>query len=289
MKKILIYSVLVASLSAVLIFRNDLLGIYEKFSVKLPELEQEINAVAKEAQKKILTPQPLIFGGAAKNSSLTKQGVIEWTNSQRANYGLPPLKENFNLDSSAAFKTGDMFANQYFAHDSPSGEGVGDLAKSAGYSFLTIGENLAMGNFESDESLVQAWMDSPGHRENILNTSYKEIGVSVKKGVYQGKTIWMAVQHFGRPLSDCNGPDKLLRQKIDSNKEQISTLQSSLEILKTELRNIKPSDRDLYTEKAAQYNNLVDQYNSLVYETRSLVDEYNKQVNSFNDCAAGTQ
>jgi uncharacterized protein YkwD len=287
MKKILTYLILVAALSAVLIFRNDLLGVYEKFSVKLPKLEQIISDVAKEAGKKILTPEPLIFEGLAGNSSLTKQGVIEWTNSQRARYGLPPLKENSNLDASAAIKTEDMFANQYFAHDSLSGKGVGNLASSAGYSFLTIGENLAMGNFGSDEALVQAWMDSQGHRENILNTSYKDIGVSVKKGVYQRKTIWMAVQHFGRPLSDCESPDILLKQKIDFNKENISDIQADLEILKTELQNINPRDRDLYSEKAIQYNNLVDKYNNFVAETKSLIEEYNNQVNSFNQCAAG--
>jgi uncharacterized protein YkwD len=289
MKKILTCLILASALSAVLIFRNDLLGVYEKFSIKFPKLEQTISDVAKEAGKKILTPEPLVFKGLVVNSSLTKQGVIEWTNSQRAKYGLPPLKENSNLDASAAIKTEDMFANQYFAHDSLSGKGVGNLAISAGYSFLTIGENLAMGNFESDEALVQAWMDSQGHRENILNTSYKDIGVSVKKSVYQGKTIWMAVQHFGRPLSDCESPDILLKQRIDFNKENISDIQADLEILKTELQNISPRDRDLYSEKAVQYNNAVDQYDNLVAKTKSLIEEYNNQVNLFNQCAAGTQ
>jgi uncharacterized protein YkwD len=289
MKKFFTYLILIAVLSAISFFWDDLLGIYEKFSVKLPDLEQGINGVVQETAKKILTPQPLVFNGISARSSLTQEGVIKLTNDQRAKYGLPALKENLNLDASAALKTEDMFINQYFAHESPLEEGVGDLAKSSGYSFLVIGENLAMGNFENDETLVQAWMDSLGHRENILNKNYKEIGVSVKRGIYQGKTIWMAVQHFGRPLSDCKSPDDLLKVQIDSNKQQISWLQSELEILKAELQNIRPRDRDIYSEKAAQYNKLVDQYNNFVSETKVLIDSYNRQVNLFNECAAGTQ
>jgi uncharacterized protein YkwD len=93
-----------------------------------------------------------------------------------------------------------MFENQYFAHESPTGEKVSDLAKKFGYDFLLIGENLAMGNFSSDEDLVLAWMESPGHRENILNEKYQEIGVAVKKGIFEGKEVWIAVQHFGLPF-----------------------------------------------------------------------------------------
>jgi uncharacterized protein YkwD len=289
MKRILSYFILVVALSAVSFFWDDILGIYEKFSTKLPELEQQINTVIEETAGKILISQPLVFNGGSRESSLTAEGIIEWTNKQRANYGLAALEENLNLDASSAMKTEDMFENQYFAHDSLSGAGVGDLAGTSGYSFLVIGENLAMGNFESDEALVQAWMDSEGHRKNILNADYKDIGVSVMKGVYQGKTVWMAVQHFGRPLSDCESPSIILKEKINFNEERISEMQTELESLKSELEQMRPRDRNFYSEKVEEYNSSVDFYNNLVTETKSLISEYNEQVNSFNDCAAGTQ
>jgi uncharacterized protein YkwD len=289
MKKVLLYFMLAAVLSAVFFFWNDILGVYEKFSTKLPGLEEQINTVIEETAGKIVIPQPLIFSGGSEESSLTAKGVIEWTNKQRADYGLAPLEENLNLDASAAMKTENMFQDQYFAHDSLTGEGVGDLAGISGYYFLVIGENLAMGNFENDEALIQAWMDSEGHRENILNPDYKDIGVSVKKGVYQGRTIWMAVQHFGRPLSDCESPSSLLKQKISSNEEQISEMQTELETLKSELEEIRPSDRNFYSEKVQEYNKTVDAYNAILAETKILISKYNEDVNSFNACAAGTQ
>src|SRR6185369_15716694 len=117
--------------------------------------------------------------------------------------GLPALKENALLDKAAKKKLDDMFAQQYFEHINPQGKGPSDLAKSVGYDYIAIGENLALGNFKNDAELVQAWMDSPGHRANILNKQYTEIGVAVGQGTYEGKKTWLAVQEFGRPTSSC--------------------------------------------------------------------------------------
>jgi len=111
-----------------------------------------------------------------KNIKLTVKGVIDNTNKQRAlNGDLPVLKENFKLNFSAEKKLQDMFVKQYFEHNSPEGIGVGDLGLQAGYEYIIIGENLALGNFKDDASLVDAWMASPGHRANILNKKYTEI------------------------------------------------------------------------------------------------------------------
>ena len=268
-------------------FKDDILNLYSRFSLNLPEIEKNIGNVAQEIGEQISTPPPLRSAEENEKAFLTKEGVIRWTNSQREKNGLPPLKENVKLDASAAIKAEDMFQNQYFAHESSTGVGVGDLVKEVDYEFIIIGENLALGNFKNDETLVQAWMDSPGHRENILNIKYTEIGVAVIRGKYEGRTVWMAVQHFGFPLSACQKPDSNLRLEINVDKNQIQLFRTELENLKIQIKNMSPRQRENYSKKVDQYNDLVLQYNNLVKEAENLIGEYNLLVSVFNSCAGG--
>jgi uncharacterized protein YkwD len=263
------------------------------FTLQIPEIKnlpqkiEEITKVPEVTQKeeKEISPPPLkVIKEGKPEVILTQKGIIEWTNKQREKYGLAPLKENQILDETAMAKVEDMFENQYFAHESPTGEGVSDLARKFSYDFLLIGENLAMGNFSSDEDLVLAWMESPGHRENILNEKYQEIGVAVKKGIFEGKEVWIAVQHFGLPSSFCQKPDLSLKEKIEENEKQIFKLQEELLTLNSEIRKLSRWQREEISQKIDQYNELVSEYNSLVAETKNLIDEYNSQVNSYNQC-----
>jgi uncharacterized protein YkwD len=181
--------------------------------------------------KKIETPGPLrivsdfINGG----SNLSKDNVISLTNDHRTENGnLAPLKENIRLNMSAENKLQDMFDKQYFEHVSPKGLGVGDLGEKVGYDYILIGENLAMGNFNSDLALVDAWMASTGHRANILNEHYTEIGVAVGKGTFEGKSVWMAVQHFGTPRDACPKVDQILYGIIELNQKNIKSIEDEL-------------------------------------------------------------
>ena len=83
----------------------------------------------------------------ADSSSLTISGILAQTNKERAAKKLGTLKLNTNLNSSAQKKLEDMFANQYFEHVSPAGVDVTDLVRKAGYEYIVVGENLALGNF----------------------------------------------------------------------------------------------------------------------------------------------
>ncbi|MFH1401911.1 MAG: CAP domain-containing protein [Parcubacteria group bacterium] len=288
MKKIKIFSVfLIIAVSAVLFFWQDLAGFYGNFSLKLPQIEKGVSDLVQEAEKQIFTPAPLRAEKEAQKSLLTQKGIILHTNAKRAQNGLPALKESLNLDASAEAKVLDMFKNQYFAHESPDGVGVGDLAGNAGYDFLIIGENLALGNFENDQALVQAWMDSPGHRANILNANYQEIGVFVQKGTFEGKITWLAVQHFGKPVSSCPQPDATLKIEIETSQDQLLEIQNILEILRIELKTISRRDRESYNQKVAEYNDFVSQYNNLSAEIKTVVVTYNEQVKAFNICAVG--
>ena len=140
---------------------------------------------------------------AAKDEALsTNQQVkelIRLVNAKRTKAGLKPLKENGKLGKGAQFKAEDMDAKQYWAHYSPTGEGVGAWMRKFGYSYRTGGENLAMG-FTTDEATVAAWMKSPTHRSNILDPGYTETGIGIKKGSFEGKETTFITQFFGEPL-----------------------------------------------------------------------------------------
>jgi Cysteine-rich secretory protein family len=218
------------------------------------------------------------------DSELTRNGVISSTNDQRDQQGEGPLHENPNLDKAAEAKVDDMFAQQYFEHVSPSGKSPADIIRVTGYNYIIVGENLALGNFKDDATLVQAWMDSPGHRANILNGKYQEIGVAVKKGTFEGHEVWLAVQEFGAPLSTCPNPQTGLKSKIDSNRSRLADNQDQLERRKADIAANKYASQDEYNDAVAKYNALVESTNQLSDETKELVSQYNASVNEFNKC-----
>lgn len=149
-------------------------------------------AAIENIRTEIFTPGGLRAKFEVPNARLTAAGIIEQTNAQRGDFGQSALKENEQLNQAALAKVKDMFAGQYFEHISPLGKGPADLAKAAGYLYVSIGENLALGNYKDDAALVEAWMNSPGHRANILDPRFTEIGI----GVGITATSYYSTQNF---------------------------------------------------------------------------------------------
>lgn len=286
MKKSQVLFIILIILGSIFFFRNNLLDIYYQFSLNLPKIKNIDELLPSEIEKRILTPFPLRIEKEEPDAYLSRSGVIYLTNIQREKYGLSPLKENVQLNAAAEIKAEDMFKNQYFAHISLLGEGVAGLTEGVGYEFIIIGENLAFGNFKDDSILVQAWMESEGHRENILNPNYQEIGVAVKKGIFEGKTTWIAVQHFGLSLSACSQPDEALKNEIEEKKNEIIQLQNTLKRIEVEIRTIRPRRGIFYTQKIEEYNFLVSEYNVFLKEIETLINSYNTQIKLFNECVA---
>jgi uncharacterized protein YkwD len=216
-----------------------------------------------------------------KNIKLSKNNIILFTNQYRKNNNLPELKENEKLNLSALKKVEDMFSKQYFEHVSPSGVGVSDLGNLVSYEYIIIGENLALGNFENDKALVDAWMASEGHRENILNNKYTEIGVSVLKGKYENHDVWIAVQHFGLPKNTCPSIDNILFNLIENEQKEIDKTLINLNSLNTE---IDISKGESQISKIEYYNNQVTYYNNLIKKIKEKIKNYNTQVESYNYC-----
>lgn len=258
-----------------------------------PELTiRETIDLIDEIKKEINNPPPLKhLNGSSDFSNLSTEGILKLTNHARLENGnLSALKGDLILDTIAQKRLQDMFQNQYFEHVSPSGVSVSDVAHVNGYEYIIIGENIALGNFKDDEALVKAWMDSPGHRANILNGRYTTVGIAAMRGEYENRTTWMAIQVFSLPLSACARIDELLKQKIDINKQKIGELENFADNLRAELDNFKPETRkdvSLYNDKVKIYNNTVAELNDLVDETKKQVSLYNKQVEMFNECASG--
>jgi hypothetical protein len=126
--------------------------------------------------------------------------LIGLTNSQRSNNGLPPLSYNGRLAASAYAKAQHMLANDYWAHTAPDGTTPWVFVQQAGYAYITVGENLARG-FQSDSAIVSSWMNSPGHRANLLNTAYRDMGVAAVTGTMNGEVTTLVVAHFGATAS----------------------------------------------------------------------------------------
>jgi uncharacterized protein YkwD len=136
--------------------------------------------------------------GVATDISISK--LYSLTNEERTKLGLPALKENSQLAEAAQKKATDMFAKNYWAHFSPTGGSPWDFIKQAGYQYEFAGENLAK-NFLFSKNVVDAWMNSPTHRENILKKEYTEVGYAVENGVLNGEETTLVVQMFGTPIA----------------------------------------------------------------------------------------
>lgn len=114
--------------------------------------------------------------------------VIRLTNAQRAKHGLQPLQANWELSRVARYKSQDMVNKNYFSHNSPTYGSPFRMMENFGLRFSAAGENIAMGQ-QSAQQVVNAWMNSPGHRSNILSSTYNQIGVGLAKD-RNGRFYW---------------------------------------------------------------------------------------------------
>ncbi len=246
------------------------------------DAKEFVETVAKE----VFTPPPLKKFVKESTVTLSKEKIIQETNRERGKENLPLLSENTFLAQAAEKKLTDMIAQNYFAHVSPAGLGAGDWVERETYKYILVGENLAMGDFISEVDLVTAWMESPGHRANIMNQKYRDIGIAVRRGIIEGRTALIAVQLFGTPVSICPEPDIDIRTAADALDEQLTSLRSRLEKMKLEIDATKNSgDKQKYNALVDEYNEFASRYNGILEETKKLIELYNEGVRAFNACA----
>ena len=158
-------------------------------------------------------------GVLGTSSSIQKQKIIELTNIERAKLGLSPVTENQTLSRAAEAKAANMFEENYWAHFAPSGKSPWDFMTRAGYRFAFAGENLAK-NFSNSDDVVVAWMNSPSHRENIINGKYQDIGIAVEDGILSGQQTTLVVQMFGTTNSLALAPSNNQKPEVEAVAQQ---------------------------------------------------------------------
>ncbi|MBK0009386.1 MULTISPECIES: CAP domain-containing protein [Priestia] len=152
---------------------------------KAPEQTQQ-NTKAQQSENTDKTEQ-------TKDASQFEQKVVDLVNQEREKQGLKPLTLNKKLSDVARTKSKDMMDKGYFDHNSPTYGSPFDMMKQFGIEYTTAGENIAKGQ-QSPEDVMNAWMNSDGHRKNILNPDFTEIGV----GYVKGDTTYWTQQFIGK-------------------------------------------------------------------------------------------
>ncbi|WP_414625148.1 CAP domain-containing protein [Calothrix sp. CCY 0018] len=126
-------------------------------------------------------------------STSVVQEVVNLVNNERRKAGLSPLRIHSRLNASAQAHSNDMARNNFMSHTGSDGSSMGDRIKRYGYNFRRAAENVAAGQ-SSPQDVMRSWMNSPGHRKNILNGNFRDIGVGYARGGRYG-TYW--TQNFG--------------------------------------------------------------------------------------------
>jgi uncharacterized YkwD family protein len=163
---------------------------------KAPEQSEEAKAKAPEQTQQNTKAQQSENTDKAeqtKDASQFEQKVVDLVNQEREKQGLKPLTLNKKLSDVARTKSKDMMEKGYFDHNSPTYGSPFDMMKQFGIEYTTAGENIAKGQ-QSPEEVMNAWMNSDGHRKNILNPDFTEIGV----GYVKGDTTYWTQQFIGK-------------------------------------------------------------------------------------------
>lgn len=169
---------------------------------------------------KQMTTVPNVLG-IATDISTTK--LLNLTNKEREAHSLGSLTYNEQLAQAAYNKARDMFKKNYWAHYAPDGTAPWEFIVAANYNYEYAGENLAK-NFMFSEGVVDAWMKSPTHRENLLRKEYDEVGFAVVNGILNGEETTLVVQMFGKESTDGTTQVPIKKAQIPRANQNIDVL-----------------------------------------------------------------
>ncbi len=164
-------------------------------------------------------PQTLAY-----STEMSVSQLLSHTNSERTSRGLDALTINSKLNNSSGSKASHMVTNDYWAHNAPDGTSPWHFFESAGYNYQKAGENLAYG-FSTSSATVTGWMNSPSHRDNMLDPDYDEVGfgfVNSSDFVNSGQQT-IVVAHYGRSL----GASTSKQETQQSTPQSLPATQSS--------------------------------------------------------------
>ncbi len=153
-------------------------------------------------------------------TSIDSTALLRATNAERTSDGESELRMSTKLTAAANQKVEDMFSQQYWAHTSPAGSTPWTWFDKVEYHYQDAGENLAK-DFSTSNGVVAAWMNSPAHRENLLDSRYKEVGFASKSGVLNGEETTVVVALYGAPKGDVGVVAGTSRQAASSTQSSL--------------------------------------------------------------------
>lgn len=205
------------------------------------------------------------------STSISSTDIINLTNERRISQGINPVKENTQLSQAAAAKAKDMLDKNYWAHFAPDGKTPWQFISESGYRYSVAGENLAR-DFDTASAVVVAWMNSPSHKQNLLDNSFTEIGVAVTEGNLGGVNGSLVVQMFASPANPVAISQSASKEENSNNSGQIvpatesSTLGSSGEIKKNDtLQSFEPNNSGVSGSKSVEKDYVLNPYSITKY------------------------
>lgn len=200
--------------------------------------------------------------GAAVYASV----LVDLTNKSRVENNGAKLVISETLTKAAQMKAEDMASKQYFAHTSPDGTTPWYWFQKAGYNFVYAGENLAV-DFHESADIQNAWLLSPKHRDNIVDTRFREIGIATKTADWQGRQTIFVVQLFGTPAKASSTPLALASENNSESKPDAKVAGAKIE----EVAGAKTGEIVVLDEKKNIEGNTVD--STIIVENQSAIPE----------------
>lgn len=213
-------------------------------------------------------------------STILPAVIVDLTNEERIAM-TTPLARNEILDTAARLKAEHMAAKGYFAHYSPDGISPWYWFDEVDYSFVHAGENLAV-LFTDSEDVVEAWMDSPGHKANILNEAYTEIGVGTAHGNYKGRDTVFVVQLFGTPAQSAT------REIISDSIPIVGPVGAEETVLSSTVTDVVESSADTDSLSDEQQSVTGERVGATVAAAGASTDAYRSEVTIMRSDVATT-
>lgn len=190
--------------------------------------------------------QPVFLRQTDFTAAIVERVLVELANRSRTEDALPSLVISPLLEEAARRKAHDMAEKGYFSHVSPEGITPWQWLTEAGYRYAYAGENLAV-DFADSETVNDAWLRSPAHRANILNTRFTEIGIAVAHGMYQGRDTIFVVQMFGSPRAASveNAPPSKQKGKKQAAGVSVASVVEKPEVVYQDEMFVVARDRDV--------------------------------------------
>ncbi|MDN5275844.1 MAG: hypothetical protein JWN33_493 [Candidatus Saccharibacteria bacterium] len=163
--------------------------------------------------------------GYATNVNVTDLYTL--TNAERSNAGVAGLTLDSQLNNAAYAKAQHMFQNNYWAHNAPDGTTPWDFILGAGYQYVAAGENLAKG-FNTSSGVMNGWMNSPSHKDNVLQTAFTDVGFAAVNGTLQGEETTLVVAMYGsRTVQPVSSPSQAPTQTVQTQSTPQPTPQTT--------------------------------------------------------------